>query len=632
MYKPKILIVEDEAIVAFDIRKNLESKDYDIIAAAQSGEEAVEAAQLFSPDIVLMDIMLKGKMDGIEAASIIKRNLNIPVIFLTASNDQSTVQRAKLSIPYGYVSKPIVYRELFTNIEITLYRSQIEKQIKEKDLWICATVQSLEEAIITVDSKNIIRFMNNRSEEILSSSLVDCVGKHIDEVYQTQADYSNEWLINAIKDFPKNKEELLKSKLLQSKTQGLIPIEEIKSVVTDEKGNILGITIIFKDLSEKRKAELTAQTASNFYITLLEEFPALIWRANEDGYFNYFNKTWLNYTGKAIEDEIYKGWYSHLYVDDKQKFDDSFTESFHRKEQFVIEFRLKNHSGNFRWMYCVGNPFYNLKNEFTGFIGVCVDITERKEIEEQLLKAKQSAEAADKAKSYFISNMSHEVRTPLNGIIGLSDLLAETELNTEQKLLCNMLKQSSNVLMSLLNNLLDVSRMEFGKEKVINRPFNIVQAIEEIIDPFIIQASSKKLFIEKELKEISYKKLIGDKAKVQQILSNLLNNAFKFTEFGTIKLKAYPENGSPSQKDCSKVVYHFIVSDTGIGIPEEDHERIFDSFIQVDPTSTRKYSGTGLGLAIVKRLVGLLDGEITVKSKVSIGSEFHVTLPFEIHN
>jgi PAS domain S-box-containing protein len=632
MNKPKILIVEDEAIVAFDIKKNLELKDYDIVAIAQSGEDAIEAVKLFNPDVILMDIRLKGKMDGIEAASIIKSNSHIPVIFLTASSDEATVKRAKHSIPYGYVSKPIDYRELFTNIEITLYRSQNESQIREKDLWMNATVQSLEEAIITVDEKNIVRFMNNRAESILCSSPADCIGKHIDEIYETQADYSNEWLIYTIKDFPKNKEELLKAKLLRTKSRGLIPIEEIKSVVTDEKGKILGITIIFKDLTEKRKAELIALSASNFYLSLLEEFPALIWRANEDGYFNYFNKTWLNFTGQPIENEIYKGWYNNLYEEDVEKFDALFMEFFTKREQLILEFRLKNQTDKFRWMYCVANPFYNLKDEFTGFIGVCIDITERKEIEEQLLKAKQAAEAADKAKSYFISNMSHEVRTPLNGIIGLTDLLAETKTDDEQKMLCDMLKQSSNVLMTLLNNLLDVSKMEFGKEKIVNRPFNIINAIDEIIDPFIIQAGSKKLFVEKELKVITNKNVISDKSKVQQILGNLLNNAFKFTEFGTIKLQVFTENGNPDVGEWSKIVYHFVISDTGIGIPEDQHEKIFESFTQVDPSSTRKYSGSGLGLAIVKRLVGLLGGEISLKSKIGTGSEFHVILPFEIQN
>ncbi|MBX2975670.1 MAG: response regulator [Ignavibacteriaceae bacterium] len=628
MDKPKIQIVEDETIVAFDIKRNLESKDYDVVAVVPTGEEAIEAARFFNPDVILMDIMLKGKMDGTEAASIIRDEFDIPIIFLTASTDTLTVDRAKLSIPYGYITKPLVLRELLTTIEITLYRSKIEKLLKEKDLWIRSTVNSIDEAIIAVDEKENIRFMNSRAEQIICENLVNCIGKHLDKVYQTQPDYSNEWLIYAIKDFPENQEDLFKSKLLQTKSRGLIPIEEIISVVTDDKGNILGKSIIFKDLTEKRRAELSAITASNFYISLLEEFPALIWRANEDGYFNYFNKTWLNFTGNLIEDEIYKGWYGNIHPDDRYNFDKDFMENFNSRTRFHTEFRLRGKNKMYRWMYCVGNPFYNLKKEFSGFIGVSVDITERKELETELLNAKQSAESADRAKSLFISNMSHEIRTPLNGIIGLTDLLAETKLDLEQRELLNMSKQSANLLLSLLNNLLDVSKMEFGKEKVVNHQFNLVNAIEEVIDPFIVQASAKKIFVEKDVENITQKKLVGDKAKIQQILNNLLSNALKFTESGTIKLKVFNENGHSTDKS----LFHFVVSDTGIGIPENQHQKVFESFTQVDPTSTRKYSGTGLGLAIVKRLVDLLEGKIDLKSKLGEGSEFHVALPLVINN
>ncbi|HRI47617.1 MAG TPA: ATP-binding protein, partial [Ignavibacteriaceae bacterium] len=323
-----------------------------------------------------------------------------------------------------------------------------------------------------------------------------------------------------------------------------------------------------------------------------------------------------------------KGWYGNIHPDDRYNFDKDFMENFNSRTRFHTEFRLRGKNKMYRWMYCVGNPFYNLKKEFSGFIGVSVDITERKELETELLNAKQSAESADRAKSLFISNMSHEIRTPLNGIIGLSDLLAETKLDLEQRELLNMSKQSANLLLSLLNNLLDVSKMEFGKEKVVNHQFNLVNAIEEVIDPFIVQASAKKIFVEKDVENITQKKLVGDKAKIQQILNNLLSNALKFTESGTIKLKVFNENGHSTDKS----LFHFVVSDTGIGIPENQHQKVFESFTQVDPTSTRKYSGTGLGLAIVKRLVDLLEGKIDLKSKLGEGSEFHVALPLLINN
>jgi signal transduction histidine kinase/DNA-binding response OmpR family regulator/HPt (histidine-containing phosphotransfer) domain-containing protein len=269
---------------------------------------------------------------------------------------------------------------------------------------------------------------------------------------------------------------------------------------------------------------------------------------------------------------------------------------------------------------------YDPDGEVTGAIESLRDITASKRLEEELVTAKQAADEANQAKSDFLANMSHEIRTPMNAVIGMSQLALKTELSAKQRDYLTKIQSSANSLLGIINDILDFSKIEAGKMDMEEVDFNLEDVLENLGNLVTVKAGEKKNL------EILFSTgadvprfLVGDPLRLGQVLLNLVNNAVKFTEQGEIVVSSVLES---RQKD--KVVLRFTVSDTGIGISEEQQAKLFQSFSQADTSTTRKYGGTGLGLAISQRLVAMMDGRIWVESEEGVGSRFIFTAAFEL--
>jgi len=249
-----------------------------------------------------------------------------------------------------------------------------------------------------------------------------------------------------------------------------------------------------------------------------------------------------------------------------------------------------------------------------------IDVSEKK-ANDRLRLERDIAEAASKAKSEFLANMSHEIRTPLNGVTGMLDLLSRTELNARQERFIHVAGTSADALLSVINDILDVSKIEAGKLELEETEFELPQLLADVLDMFAQQAASKHIELASLLPTNIPERVIGDPERLRQVFVNLVSNALKFTEQGTVTLRCRVDNNNDN-----KASFHFAVEDTGRGIEPEERDRLFEAFTQGDSSTTRKHGGTGLGLNISRQLIELMGGKISVDSEPGIGTTFHIDL------
>ncbi|MDB9874522.1 ATP-binding protein, partial [Flavobacteriaceae bacterium] len=280
--------------------------------------------------------------------------------------------------------------------------------------------------------------------------------------------------------------------------------------------------------------------------------------------------------------------------------------------------------GSHYWVDTTIVPFFNDTGKPIQYIAIRADITEKKKVEADLIKAKKTAENSVKIKEEFLRNMSHEIRTPMNGIIGFTDLLLKTNLNSEQNEFLDRIKKSSNTLLVLTNDILDLSKLESGKLLFESIEFDLIDLIDQVMKMVAHSAKRKGIELSLFIDSKCPRYIKGDPTRLNQILLNLINNAVKFTEEGEVNIYVKPK----IEKD-DLIPITFKIEDTGIGMSTEAQKIIFDSFTQARSDTTRKYGGSGLGLAIVKMIVDQRKGEIHLDSKLGKGTTFTITIPFD---
>ncbi|WP_372769744.1 response regulator [Pseudoalteromonas sp.] len=292
-----------------------------------------------------------------------------------------------------------------------------------------------------------------------------------------------------------------------------------------------------------------------------------------------------------------------------------------QKRKIRIELVNYRKDGSEFWNNLQISPVFDNDQKLIAFVGIQQDVTERIETNKALEQAKLLAEHANRAKSEFLASMSHEIRTPMNGVLGMLNLLQNSELSKEQMHRTSMAISSANALLNLLNDILDFSKIDAGKLELEYLEYDLPGMLSEFAEAAAIQAHQKELELVLDITNINIKYVKGDPNRLRQILNNLVGNAIKFTDNGEVVIKA-----ALNEYDEQHWQLLCEVMDTGIGIPQQQQEKLFKSFSQVDASTTRKYGGTGLGLAIAKKLCGLMHGEISVKSEVEKGCCFKFSI------
>ena len=298
----------------------------------------------------------------------------------------------------------------------------------------------------------------------------------------------------------------------------------------------------------------------------------------------------------------------------------------HELPSLAVDMRMQRDDDYWVWLHMQGKVVeWGEDGRAKRVLGTIADITDRKHTEAALQRARDAAEAASRAKSQFLANMSHEIRTPMNGVLGVTELLLDTDLNERQRELALTVERSAEHLLGIINDILDFSKIEAGRMTLERTPFDLVETLEDVAQIFGEQAQTKGIELVCDLAPELPAALVGDPLRLRQVVANLVSNALKFTERGEVIIRA---RGEIQQSGRARI--RIDVSDTGIGIPEDAQDRIFDAFAQADETTTRRYGGTGLGLSIVRQLVELMGGSIRLESAAGRGTRFVIHLELDV--
>jgi PAS domain S-box-containing protein len=376
---------------------------------------------------------------------------------------------------------------------------------------------------------------------------------------------------------------------------------------------------------ERKRAEEAQLASEEKFRILADTAPVMIWKSGEDRLCTFFNKPWLDFTGRGMEEELGDGWTEGVHPEDYDRCLETYVTSFVAREPFKMEYRLRRHDGEYRWILDHGVPRFSPGGDFLGYIGTCVDITERKRAEadrEQFAQeqvARAAAEAANRSKDEFLAMVSHELLSPLNSILGYTRMLRSCPVNRDAiDKVTAIVEHSAKTQLQIIEDLLDSARIVTGKLRIEPGLVDLALALEAALDTVRPAAEAKGVTLLADFGSLP-EQVLGDSTRLQQVVWNLLANAVKFTpEGGLVELQM--EGAADSVR--------ITVTDTGKGIEAEFLPFVFDRFRQADPSGARRYGGLGLGLSIVKHLVELHGGTITAASEgLGRGATFTVMLP-----
>jgi PAS domain S-box-containing protein len=472
-------------------------------------------------------------------------------------------------------------------------------------------IDSLDHLIFTLSLEGEIRTVNQRIARLLGCSYSEIVGHRLDEFLEEP---DVEALGNSVDQLVKQRYWSGAVRVRFKNSTAVRYFDCVLQAVV-KNGAVAGVSGLARDVTEQRESEAR-------FTELFENLQEGVYFCDASGILLDANPAMVRMLGYSSREELIGSNIGALYFEAPQ---DVFAERKRspRAASLTREIVLKRKDGIPIVCLDNSNATFDAQGRMVRHQGTLVDITGRKAAHEEMQRAKEAAETANRAKSAFLAHMSHEIRTPMNAVIGMTELALDTQPTGEQREYLTMVRDSGKGLLTLINDILDFSKIEAGKLDLDVTAFSLLDVVSETVKILDLRARQKGLTLSSRIPPGVPNELVGDPGRLRQILWNLIDNAIKFTSRGEVDLLVEVE--SRTEDDAC---LHFSVSDTGIGIPAEKQGLIFEAFAQADNTTTRKYGGTGLGLSISSCLVSMMGGKIKVESEANHGSTFHFTAKF----
>ncbi|MFV8332230.1 PAS domain S-box protein [Flavobacterium sp. GSP14] len=472
--------------------------------------------------------------------------------------------------------------------------------------------------------KYVVEIANAKILEIWGRTEAQILGKPIFEVLTELEGQGFEELLNGVytkgERFVTNE---LPITLLRKGQLENVYVKFVYEPLREANGTISGVMVLADEITDQVNARKAVEVSEKKFRVLTNNMPQKITNADAEGNIIFFNQQWLEDTGLTFDELVAGGWVKTIHPDDLEPMVNSWNHSVATGAIFDIECRIKNKEGAYRWHLCRSVHVKDETGKKITWVGSKTDIHELKEAKSKAEAATLLAEEAMQAKQQFLSNMSHEIRTPMNAIIGFTNVLLKSKLDKTQEEYLTAIKVSGDALLVLINDILDLAKVDAGRMTFEQIPFNLATSLTAMLLLFDIKIKEKNLELVEQLDTAIPEIILGDPTRLRQIILNLVSNAVKFTEAGKITMGV-----ALLKQDSEEVTLEFTVTDTGIGIHKNKLEHIFDDFGQAAYENSRLYGGTGLGLPIVRKLIEQQGGTIRVESELGKGSVFSFQLSF----
>ncbi|MFM2448063.1 MAG: hypothetical protein RIS44_513 [Pseudomonadota bacterium] len=625
-----ILIVEDEAVVALDLQAQLEDMGYTVVGTAATGLQALALARSHRPQLILMDVRLKGDMDGISVAQTVARELGTPVVFLTSYSDNQTVDRAAQTAPYGYLTKPFQIRELRAVVEVALAKATMERQLKESERWFARTLRCVQDSVIVTEADARIRFLNLAAETMTGWSQEEAKGHEVNDILR----FAEQTLDGQPSPAHSGVERVLESgevvgaqlgRLLQRRDKQEIAVDTSVAPIDDEAGQPMGAVVILRDAKVRLDNEARLRASEERFRDVFNHAPLGMALLSTAGRFLQVNAAFCKLLGKP-ENELLSQTHASVTDDQDQAHELLQLGALQTGHAKVVQFEKR---------YLIGSPpqvlwalvSVSLLQEQglpSCYLYQVHDLTEQKRSAERLAELaaermrREASELVSQAKDEFLARVSHEMRTPLNAVLGFAQLLQMQHGQSGGDLprFVEQIVNAGHHLTAMVDDLLDIQQATAGRLSLHLQNVTLENTVRTVIALLQTEAQNRHVQLVNQC-PVGIE-LLTDETRLRQILLNLASNAIKYNKPDGKVIIVCQQNAEGS------VV--LTVADTGLGMTPAQIEGLFRPFERLGKERT-SIPGVGLGLVISRRIAESLGGQLTVKSVLGEGTQVLVTLP-----